>query len=156
MAYTRAEYASTVPQSKIKIFEAGEPNLTYNYEVALVAKDPCEIDSGALESMRIHINRNVIVRFPKSKFYFKIPVYPHQIVRGRNWLGFAGADRISKGMKLSFGKPKRRAAVVKKGQTIVFLRVMTVEDANVAREILDGATKKVRVNGQISTRKLHS
>ena len=154
MAYTRAEYASSAPQSKIRIFEAGEPNLTYNYEVALEAGDQCEIDSGALESIRIHINRNLTLKLPKSKFYFKIPVYPHQIVRGRNWLGFAGADRISKGMKLSFGKPKSRAAVVKKGQTIAFLRVMTVEDVNVAREILKGATKKIHVNGQISTKKL--
>jgi len=154
MDYTRVEYASSAPQSKIRIFEAGEPNLTYNYEVALEAGDQCEIDSGALESIRIHINRNLTLKLPKSKFYFKIPVYPHQIVRGRNWLGFAGADRISKGMKLSFGKPKSRAAVVKKGQTIAFLRVMTVEDVNVAREILKGATKKIHVNGQISTKKL--
>jgi large subunit ribosomal protein L10e len=154
MAYTRAEYAHSAPQSKIRIFEAGEPNLTYNYEVALAAEDGSEIDSGALESIRIHINRNLTVKLPKSKFYFKIPVYPHQIVRGRNWLGFAGADRISKGMKLSFGKPKRRAAIVRKGQTIVFIRVMTMEDVNVAREILKGATKKIRINGQISTRKL--
>ena len=154
LAYTRKEYIGSTPQSKIKIFEAGDPNAEYNYEITLKTKDNCEIRSSALESIRLHINRNLTWKLAKSKFFFKIPIYPHQIVRSHGWLGFAGADRISKGMKLAFGKPKDRVAKVKKGQTVIFVRVLNKEDVDAVRDILKGAIKKIPGNGEIVTKKI--
>ena len=143
------EYIGDTPQSKIRIFESGDPNLEYNYEVLLLAKNKCEIKSEALESIRLHINRNLSWKLSKSKFYFKLPIYPHQIVRRHGWLGFAGADRISKGMKLAFGKPKHRVALVKNGQVIANVKVVSKEDVKVVREILKGAVKKIPAKGEI-------
>ena len=154
MAYTRKEYVGSVPLSKITIFQVGDPNLTYDYEVTLTAKNACEVSSSSLESIRIHINRSLAAKFTKSKFYFKIPVYPHQIVRAHSALGFAGADRISKGMQKAFGKPKTRSAMIKRGRIIAFVRVMSREEAVYARAILGGALKKIHIEGQISTKKL--
>ncbi len=154
MAYTRKEYIGGTPQSKIKIFKSGDPNQAYNYEVTLKAEGKCEIKSRSLESIRLHINRNLTKKLTKSKFYFKIPIYPHQIVRRNAQLGFAGADRISKGMSLSFGKPKFRVAMVKKGQTIAFVRVMNKGDVEIAREVLKGAIKKIPGKGKIVTEKI--
>jgi large subunit ribosomal protein L10e len=149
LAYTRKEYIGGTPQSKIRIFESGDLNLKYNYEVLLLAKNNCEIKSEALESIRLHINRNLTWKLTKSKFHFKLPIYPHQIVRRHGWLGFAGADRISKGMKLAFGKPKHRVAVVNNGQVIVNVKVISREDAEIVRGILKGAIKKIPAKGEI-------
>ena len=154
MDYTRKEYIGGTPQSKITIFKSGDPNQKYNYEVTLKSESKCEIKSGALESIRLHINRNLTWKLTKSKFYFKIPIYPHHIIRRNTQLGFAGADRISKGMSLSFGKPKYRVAMVKKGQTITFVRVMNKEDVDIAREVLKGAIKKIPAKGKIVTEKI--
>jgi len=50
-----------------------------------------------------------------------VRVYPHQCLREHSMLTGAGADRLSDGMRLSFGRPIGRAAVVKPGQLIMTL-----------------------------------
>jgi large subunit ribosomal protein L10e len=48
----------------------------------------------------------------------KIRKHPHFVWREHTQLGFAGADRISTGMRNAFGKPIGRAAIVKPGDII--------------------------------------
>ena len=53
----------------------------------------------------------------------------------------AGADRMSKGMQLAYGKPIGCAARVREGQILFELKV-NKEHLNIAREALIKASKK--------------
>lgn len=154
MDYTREKYVRGTPPPKITIFEMGTPAIDCNYEVSLNAKSNFEISCGSLESIRVNVNRMLTANLSKSKYYFKIPVYPHVIVRKSKQLGFAGADRISKGMRLSFGKPKSRAASVKRGQTIAFVRVIDRDDVEVARKAFKRVIPKIPGNSNITVKTL--
>ncbi len=156
MDYTRHEYAKGAPQPKIRMFERGNPSLDYNYEVSLSAKSNFKISGGSLESIRVNVNRELTKKLSASKYYFKIQAYPHIIVRKSKWLGFAGADRISKGMRRSFGKPRSRAANIRKGQTIAFVRVMEKEDLEVVRRALKRVLPKVPGDCNIVVKSLKS
>ena len=46
----------------------------------------------------------------RMNFHFKIRVYPHHVLRENKQATGAGADRVSEGMRLSFGKPVGTAA----------------------------------------------
>jgi len=48
-----------------------------------------------------------------------IRVYPHHVVREHPIAYGAGADRISQGMRLSFGKPMRRAVQLYPGRIVL-------------------------------------
>ena len=154
MDYTRQKYIRGAPPPKIRIFEMGTPSLDCNYEVSLNAKSNFEISGGSLESIRVNVNRVLDANLSKSKYYFKIPVYPHVIVRKGKWLAFAGADRISKGMRLSFGKPKFRTASVKRGQTIAFVRVIERDDVEVVRKAFKRVLPKIPGDKNITVKTL--
>lgn len=154
MDYTRQKYARGTPSPKIRMFEMGTPSLDCNYEVSLNAKSNFAISGGSLESIRVNVNRELTEKLSISKYYFKIPVYPHTIVRKSKWLAFAGADRISKGMRLSFGKPKFRAASVKRGQTIAFVRVAERDDVEVVRKAFKKVLPKIPGDSNITVKTL--
>jgi large subunit ribosomal protein L10e len=59
-------------------------------------------------------------------------------------MGFAGADRLSQGMKLAFGRPTGRAARVSPGQPILSVQVND-EGIDVARKALTRASKKLPI-----------
>ena len=48
--------------------------------------------------------------------------YPHQILRENKQATGAGADRVSQGMRLSFGKNVGTAARVQRGQTVISIK----------------------------------
>ena len=156
MDYTRQQYARGTPPPKIRMFEMGNPSLDCNYVISLEAKSDFEISSGSLESIRINVNRDLTNDLSESKYYFKIPVYPHVIVRKGKWLAFAGADLISKGMRRSFGKPKSRAASVKKGQTIAFVKVTGRDDVEVVRKTFKKVLSKIPDDCYITVEALKS
>jgi large subunit ribosomal protein L10e len=91
--------------------------------IELVTKQNLQIRHNALEAFRVSANNNLVKKVGKKNFYFKLKLYPHQVIRHNPTANFAGADRFSDGMKHSFGKPLGRAAVVKKGQVIAFIKV---------------------------------
>ena len=123
--YTRREYVRAIPASKITIFDMG--NLaaadSFQVELSLVAKEGANITHNALEAARIASNRYMTKKAGRSAFYLKIRVYPHEILRENKMATGAGADRVSDGMRLAFGKPVSLAARIKKGQKIMSIRV---------------------------------
>ena len=68
-----------------------------------------------------------------------IRVYPHHILRENPLAAGAGADRMSTGMKHSFGKSIGIAAQVRKGQTLFQIQVN--------KEHLDTAKKALKLAG---------
>ena len=76
-----------------------------------------------MEAARMQISRILEQGCGKDPFFWKLRVYPHQILRENPLATGAGADRFQTGMRQSFGKPISTAAVVRKGQKIAEIRV---------------------------------
>ena len=55
-------------------------------------------------------------------YALRMHTYPHQILRENKQATGAGADRVSQGMRLSFGKNVGTAARVQKNQTVISIK----------------------------------
>ena len=117
-AYTRREYMGGVPGSKIVQFEMGNLSQEFPTEIDLIVEETCQIRHSALEASRISINRKLLKDVGRTNFHFKVRVYPHHVLRENKQATGAGADRVSEGMRLAFGKAVGTAARVEAGQMI--------------------------------------
>jgi len=118
-AYTRREYMGGVPGSKIVQFEMGNLSQEFPTEVDLVVEEACQIRHSALEAARITVNRRLLKDVGRSNFHFKVRVFPHHVLRENKQATGAGADRVSEGMRLAFGKAVGTAARVDPDQKIM-------------------------------------
>jgi len=116
-------YVKGVPDARIHMFEMGSPSKKgqFNIHLDLVSREHVQIRDNALEAARISANKLFEKKILPENYFFKVRVYPHQCLREHTMASGAGADRISSGMRLSFGNPSGRAAVVKEGKTVMTL-----------------------------------
>lgn len=117
-AYTRREYMGGVPGSKVVQFEMGNLSGEFSFEMHLIVEEACQIRHTALEAARISINRKLLKDVGRQNFHLKLRVYPHHVLRENKQATGAGADRVSEGMRLAFGKAVGTAARVISGQKI--------------------------------------
>jgi large subunit ribosomal protein L10e len=118
-AYTRREYMGGVPGNKIVQFEMGNLSQEFPLEVDLLVDEACQIRHSALEAARITANRRLMKEVGRSNFHFKVRVFPHHVLRENKQATGAGADRVSEGMRLAFGKAVGTAARVDPNQKIM-------------------------------------
>ncbi len=141
--YTRKEYIKSIPYSKINKFDHGNVHGDFDYEVRLVADASFQVRSNALEAARMTILAQLRKRTTSDEHYFfKIVPYPHHILRKHAMAGVHKAERLQKGMRLAFGKPDGRAAQIRKGDTILFIRV-NEEHLDVAKYCVKLAKLKI-------------
>jgi len=129
------------PNLKIVKFETGTANGTFDTTVQMLSKGNLNIRHNALESARLTSNKLLEKNLGKA-YHLRIKTYPHHVLRENALASGAGADRLSTGMKKSFGKIVGAAARVKEGQAIMEVRV---DKANVklAKQALERASKKM-------------
>ncbi|HEV8290240.1 MAG TPA: 50S ribosomal protein L16 [Candidatus Norongarragalinales archaeon] len=113
----RKSYIKGAPRTKIRQFDMGTLK-QYDLALDLIAVGGWSLRDNSLESARQAINKQLELSLP-GNYFFKIMKFPHFILREHVMGGVAGADRISKGMKLAFGKVKGRAAHVHNGEPII-------------------------------------
>ena len=111
------------------------------YTLNLISKADLQIRHNALEAARQSCNRLLEKTLGKMNYYFHVRVYPHHILRENPLASGAGADRMSTGMKCSFGKAIGIAARIKKGQTILCVSTGKA-NIKVARTALKRAQNK--------------
>jgi large subunit ribosomal protein L10e len=121
-ANTRREYMGGVPASRITQFDLGNRRGEFSVMVSLVAKEPCQIRHTALESARIAANRLMQKKAGSLGFHLKVRIHPHIVLRENKQATGAGADRVSQGMRRSFGKNVGTAARVQEGQKLFSIR----------------------------------
>src|SRR3989344_8989793 len=135
MRRPRKSYVKGVPPTKLHHFELGNLKgnfpLTYN----LVAGKDVQIRSNALEAARIIASKYLAVKLGETNYFMKILVYPHHVLRENPMATGGGADRFSKGMRQSFGKPIGQDARVMKGQKIFVVKTPSNSDV-VVKEAL--------------------
>jgi large subunit ribosomal protein L10e len=107
-----------VPGSKITQFDLGNLSQEFPVEVSLIAEEACQIRHSALEAARVSVNRRLLKEVGRMNFHFKVRVFPHHVLRENKQATGAGADRVSEGMRLSFGKAVGSAARVSQKQKI--------------------------------------
>jgi large subunit ribosomal protein L10e len=121
-AYTRKEYIDGVPGLRLTQFELGNKQGDFECVMHLVADEKCQIQHGALEAARVAANRALVKNCGSLGYHIKVRVYPHHVIRHNKQAAGAGADRISSGMRNSFGKPVGAAARIDVGQPIFTVR----------------------------------
>ena len=119
---TRKEYMGGIPAPRITQFVLGNKRAVFPVILTLSPDEKCQVRHNALESARITVNRELEKKIGPNNYRLKIRVYPHAILRENKQATGAGADRVSQGMRQSFGKIVSTAAIVKPGQIL-----MTVE-----------------------------
>lgn len=119
---TRKEYMGGIPNPRITQFVNGNRQASFPIKLKLVSNEQCQARHGSLESARITSNRYMEKNAGLTNYRLRVHVYPHVILRENKQATGAGADRVSQGMRSSFGKVVSSAAHVKRNQT-----VMTIE-----------------------------
>ena len=122
--YRRKSYIKAAPPHKIIHFDAGNKRYEgFEYIVVLYAKKDINLRHNAIEAARVTANRYMGKTAGKGAYGMKLRVFPHQIIRENPIAMGAGADRMSQGMRASFGKSVSRSARVKSGQAIMQIYV---------------------------------
>ena len=121
-AYTRRKYMGGVPMNRIQHFEIGPVNGDFPITLTLIAEEACQIRHTALEAARVSATRKLTATLGNNGFFLKVRVYPHHVLRENKQATGAGADRVSMGMRLSFGKAVGTAARVQIGQKIMSVK----------------------------------
>jgi large subunit ribosomal protein L10e len=141
-AYTRKEYMGGIPMPRITQFDLGDKKASFPIEVSLVCEERCQIRHTALEAARIAANRYLEKNVGKAGYRLKIRIYPHHVLRENKQATGAGADRVSQGMRASFGKAVGTAARVEAGQAIITVGIKE-EHINIAKDALRRAGMKI-------------
>ena len=147
--YTRREYMGGVPTSRITQFDMGNKSTKFPVKLSLKSNEKCQIRHTALEAARISINRSLEKNVGLSNYYFRILIFPHHVIRENKQATGAGADRVSQGMRASFGKTVGTAARVKANQEIMFINT-TNEAVLFAKEALKKGTSKLPTPSNIT------
>ena len=140
--YRKLSYIRTKPNIKIIRFDMGDKSINYPNVVRLVSKQGLQIRQESIESARLTTIRLLEKRLGKTGYHFKIRIYPFHVLRENALASGAGADRLSTGMKMSFGKPVGIAAQVREGQEVMEIGVPD-NRIDIARLALKRATKKL-------------
>lgn len=119
----RRSYVKGIPASKIHQFETGAKNEGFTVINYLVSESDVQLRSNCLESARISVTKYLTRKLGETGFFLKILVYPHHVLRENAMATGAGADRLSQGMRHSFGRPKGQAARVSSGQRVIMAKV---------------------------------
>ncbi len=139
--YTKKNFVrGGFPALKITKFDMGTPQKQYDAVILLNSNVSMNVRQNSLEAARMTSNR-VLEKTLGKEYHLRVKVYPFHVLRENALASGAGADRLSTGMKLAYGKPVGTAARVREGQTLMELRLNKV-NLRVGREALQRAAKK--------------
>ena len=141
-ASTRKEYMGGIPASRITQFVLGNRKADFPVQVSLIAIEKCQVRHNALESARITANRTMEKKVGVVNYRLTIRVYPHNVLRENKQATGAGADRVSQGMRSSWGKIVSVAARVQPNQILMTVET-TKQNIEQAKDALRKAGMKL-------------
>jgi large subunit ribosomal protein L10e len=146
----RKSYVVGVPFPKINQFEMGAREGKFDTTMYLISKDDVQIRDNAMEASRIVCHKYLEKKLTALGYFYKILVYPHNVIREHSIATGAGADRFSQGMRHNFGHPVGKDAIIRAGTRMAMLRINKV-NAKVGKDALLKAGKKIRPRVMIET-----
>jgi large subunit ribosomal protein L10e len=144
-SYTRREYITGIPGSKVAQYKMGNKERDpedYPVQISLVVEEQVQIRHGSLEASRLSANRHLIKELGEGNYKMILRKFPHQVIRENKQATGAGADRVSDGMRQSFGKIVGTAARMGKGERL-FTAWCEVEQADAVKEAYRRAYNKI-------------
>ncbi|NYZ74722.1 50S ribosomal protein L16 [Candidatus Micrarchaeota archaeon] len=145
----RKSFVKGAPRPKVRQYDMGVDK-RFDLEVDLVAQDAINLRDNAIEAARQMANKYMEKNL-LANYFLKVMHYPHYVIREHGALGVAGADRISKGMKLAFGRPKGRMAPISRGDVVFRARCYSA-GLQVVKDGLDRALRKMSGHYKIRVR----
>ena len=149
--YKKMNYVRAVPASKVVRYKVGNLTKDFQAKVLMLSKAAIQIRHNSIEAARMAATRHLEKALGKQGFMLHIRIYPHHVLRENPLASGAGADRMSTGMKKSFGKPIGVAAQIKKGQALMSASVDTA-NLDTARIALKLAAHKMPCSTSIVIR----
>lgn len=121
--YREKSFIKSIPPCQIVKFVSGDLSRRFDHVVTVRSRDNLQLRHNALEAGRKSALKLLTTKCGKSDFRFRVRPYPHHVLRENPLASGAGADRMSTGMKQSFGKSIGLAARIKSKQIVaeVFL-----------------------------------
>ncbi len=145
----RKNYVRALPHTSLLVFNMGVQKDDYDMDIAFCPIQDIQLRSNAIEAARLTTNKYLENELPQA-YSFKILVYPHNVIREHKMATGAGADRLSKGMTQSFGRPVSIAARIKKGQALFRIKTYKQNRKKVV-EALRRANSKLSGSFNITT-----
>jgi len=154
--YTRVSYSKKLnkipgaPVSKLRMQVMGDKSRLprdWKYAGHLISLLNIQISDYSLEAVRVNLLK--YLENEVKNFLFIIRKYPHHVVREHPIVyGGTGvaADRISQGMRLSFGRPKYRAAQIYRGDIILSIYFDNENFTGIIKNLLRIARNKLSGN----------
>ncbi len=137
----KKNYIKALPRTTLLIFNMGVRKPGYDLDLTLRSRQNVQLRSNALNAARLAANMYLEREIP-GEYYLRIIPFPHNVVREKKFATGAGADRVSQGMTLSFGKPAAVAARVFEGKPVFELKTHA-DNKDIAREALRRASDKL-------------
>lgn len=144
-AYTRREYITGIPGSKIAQHKMGDKEADaedYPVQISLEVEESVQLRHGSLEAARLSANRYLIQELGENNYKMILRKFPHQVIRENKQATGAGADRVSDGMRQAFGKIVGTAARIQKGERL-FTAYCDVDQAEAVKEAYRRAYNKI-------------
>ncbi len=137
----RKNYVKSMPHTSLLIFNMGKNKKGLDLVATLESEQDVQLRSNALEAARQVSNKH-LERELQDNYHMRVITFPHHVIREKKMATGAGADRISKGMTLAFGKASSVAARVHKGQKVFEVKVVSAK-RDVAMLALKRAASKL-------------
>jgi len=144
-SYTRREYITGIPGSKIAQYQMGDKHTDteeYPVQISLLVDESVQIRHGSLEAARLSANRHLIDELGEGNYRMVLRKFPHQVIRENKQATGAGADRVSDGMRQSFGKIVGTAARIQSGERL-FTAYCDPDQADAVKEAYRRAYNKI-------------
>lgn len=139
-------YIKVVPHNKIAKYNSGD---AVGYlanklplQLSLITTQNIQVRDVALEAGRQFLVKTMDEK-ALGQYYLELRAHPHHILRNNKTAAGAGADRLSTGMKQSFGIVEGRAAMVKAGHALYLIACANDAAVRVAREALGMIKSKI-------------
>jgi len=113
----RKSFVKAMPHLSLLVYEMGDRKGKFDYTYDLVADYDVQLRDNSLEAGRQAANK-YLEKLILNQYFFKVRVYPHNVIRENKMIAGAGADRLQKGMRKAYGRATDRAARIHKGQEV--------------------------------------
>ena len=145
----RKSFVKAMPHLSLLVYEMGIRKQPFDYTYDLVAEQDVQLRDNSLEAARQAANKYLEKTIP-NLYFFKVRVYPHNVIRENKMIAGAGADRLQKGMRKSYGRSTDRAARIDAGQPVFTINIAKENAAHI-EEAYRRARRKM--SGRFSIRK---
>lgn len=141
----RKEYVRGGADPKIRLYDVGNRKkklADYDVVLGMLSRLPRRYSHLTMEAIRISVNRRLADNAGKEAFHMRVCLHPYMTYREHAMMAFAGADRLSSGMRQSFGRPVGRCVPCKANQLIMMIGV-DMKDVELCKEAMRIAGTKV-------------